>query len=156
MAVDSSQKLLPRYVGPYPVVRMVGNSAVKLQLPHDMQVHNTFHVSLVRLYRTSDDMAEGSNSQVPMPPNLHPPSITWSANDPFYKVERILDYRARRAGAGRRKRLVHEYLVKWVGYTSEHNSWEPASNFTSDLSNEMAEAKSRALGTARAPRPEGE
>jgi hypothetical protein len=42
------------------------------------------------------------------------------------------NYRARRVGK-LRKRLVHEYLVKRAGYSSEQNSWEPANNFTPDL-----------------------
>ncbi|GIM00361.1 hypothetical protein Vretimale_5502, partial [Volvox reticuliferus] len=48
---EGSRKLLPRWIGPYPVVRMVGNAAVELALPSDMNIHPTFHVSLVRPYR---------------------------------------------------------------------------------------------------------
>ena len=50
--VQGPRKLLPRWVGPYPVVRMVGSVAVELRLPSDMRLHSTFHVSLVRPYRT--------------------------------------------------------------------------------------------------------
>jgi len=44
---DGSRKLLPRFVGPYPVVRMVGSVAVELQLPTELHIHPTFHVSLI-------------------------------------------------------------------------------------------------------------
>jgi len=37
-----------------------------------------------------------------------------------YEVERILDVRAGKAGK--------EYLVKWSGYDSRNNSWEPAAH----------------------------
>ncbi|GIL73611.1 hypothetical protein Vretifemale_3774, partial [Volvox reticuliferus] len=51
---EGSRKLLPRWIGPYPVVRMVGNAAVELALPSDMNIHPTFHVSLVRPYRGTE------------------------------------------------------------------------------------------------------
>ncbi|OXA50942.1 uncharacterized protein LOC110853089 [Folsomia candida] len=38
-----------------------------------------------------------------------------------YEVEAVLDRRLRSNG--------HEYLVKWIGWSSEFNSWEPESNF---------------------------
>ncbi|EGD73824.1 hypothetical protein PTSG_12333 [Salpingoeca rosetta] len=41
---------------------------------------------------------------------------------PFFKVEAVLKSRTRK-----RRR---EYLVKWAGYSHEHNSWEPERNFT--------------------------
>lgn len=64
----------------------------------------------------------------------------------MYAVERILDYRVRRVGKVRRKRVMHEYLVKWMGYSSEHNSWEPACNYTPDMKPLLDEARLRAGG----------
>ena len=40
-----------------------------------------------------------------------------------YEVERILDKRINKQS---RRRDSVEYLVKWLGYGHEHNSWEPA------------------------------
>lgn len=37
-----------------------------------------------------------------------------------YEVEEILDSRV--------YRRQFQYLIKWKGYTAEHNSWEPVSN----------------------------
>ena len=37
-----------------------------------------------------------------------------------YEVEQILDSRLYRGKL--------QYLVKWLGYTEEHNTWEPPSN----------------------------
>ena len=139
---EGSRKLLPRWVGPYPVVRMVGSVAVELRLPSDMRIHPTFHVSLVRPYRGAD----------PEPDTVaEPPAVTETGPSDWlkgkqntYAVERILDYRARRVGKSGRKRTVHEYLVKWAGYSSEHNSWEPARNFTPDMKPLLEEARLRA------------
>ncbi|GLI59824.1 hypothetical protein VaNZ11_001656, partial [Volvox africanus] len=73
---------------------------------------------------------------------IEPVPETWIAGkQKFYDVERVLDYRARRVGRHRRKRTVHEYLVKWKGYTSEHNSWEPARNFSQDMKPLLEEAR---------------
>ena len=38
-------------------------------------------------------------------------------------MERVLD---KRIVKRRKKDRVVEYLVKWLGYGHEHNSWEPA------------------------------
>ena len=39
-----------------------------------------------------------------------------------YEVEQILNSRLYRGNL--------QYLVKWLGYTEEHNMWEPLSNIT--------------------------
>ena len=39
---------------------------------------------------------------------------------PEYEVEQVLDSRLKRGKL--------EYLVKWSGYTDDHNTWEPESN----------------------------
>ena len=45
-----------------------------------------------------------------------------------YKVEKLLEKRCSRRRVGNKTRYVDEYLVKWLGYSSEDNSWEPAKN----------------------------
>ena len=39
---------------------------------------------------------------------------------PEYEVEQVLDSQLKRGKL--------EYLVKWSGYTDDHNTWEPESN----------------------------
>ena len=49
-------KLSPRYIGPYEVIERIGPLAYKLALPPELsQIHNVFHVSMLRRYR-SDPM----------------------------------------------------------------------------------------------------
>lgn len=43
-----------------------------------------------------------------------------------YEVERILDHRDQKVG----NRVKTEYLVSWVGYGPEHNSYEPEKNLS--------------------------
>ena len=41
-------KLSPRFVGPFLVLQRIGEVAYKIELPPSMQVHNVFHVSMLR------------------------------------------------------------------------------------------------------------
>lgn len=138
------RKLLPRYIGPFTAVRMVGKAAVELCLPSDMRIHPTFHVSLVRPYRSrTTDVETAVSDTEPLP-------VAWlSETKPLWSVERVLDYRCRRVRTGKKFRYVHEWLVKWTGYSSEHNSWEPAKHFTPDLKSELEAVRFRAKREAR-------
>ena len=43
----------PRYIGPYEVIERVGPVAYRLDLPQELsQIHNVFHVSMLRRYRS--------------------------------------------------------------------------------------------------------
>jgi hypothetical protein len=75
-----------------------------------MKIHPVFHVSL--LTSTKPDIY---GWEPPRPP----PIITPDKEEEF-EVEEILDSRVVR------RKL--QYLVKWVGYGPEDNSWEPADN----------------------------
>ena len=48
IATTGTPKLLPRYLGPFQVVRLIGTSAVKLALPAQWKLHPVFHVSLLK------------------------------------------------------------------------------------------------------------
>jgi transposase InsO family protein len=58
-------------------------------------------------------------------------------DDVHYVVEKILDHRG---STGAR-----EYLVKWKGYSSEHNSWEPHDSFDSGV---MIDAYTKSIATS--------
>ncbi|KAK8680680.1 hypothetical protein V6N13_109620 [Hibiscus sabdariffa] len=46
-------KLSPRFIGPYEIVERVGPVAYRLLLPPELQkIHNVFHVSMLRRYRS--------------------------------------------------------------------------------------------------------
>jgi hypothetical protein len=102
-------KLLPRYVGPFNVTQVISKTAVKLELPALWRVHNVFHVCLIKPY-------ERSKRSQPLPTPLR-----FEEGSPVFEVEKILAKRVVKRG----KRRLNEFLVKWKGFTQEHNTYEP-------------------------------
>ena len=49
-----------------------------------------------------------------------PPEPVEIEGEPEYEVEEVLDSRLKQGKL--------EYLVKWSGYTEDHNTWEPKAN----------------------------
>jgi hypothetical protein len=107
---EKSRKLLPKWIGPFEVVQVVGPVAYKLKMNPGWRVHPVFHVSLLEPYR------ESGRVQPPPPPIEMEGALE-------YEVESIIEHRFRGI-----KNPKAYYKVAWKGYGIEHNSWEPESN----------------------------
>jgi hypothetical protein len=111
LRMPGSPKLLPKFIGPFPIIHRISDVAYRIKLPDSLPIHNVFHVSLLKAYFTDGAL------QPPPPPVL--------LNDTLaYEVEKILLHRSVKRGS----KSVKEYLVKWVGYGPENNTWEPEQN----------------------------
>uniref|UniRef100_A0A1A8N4P2 Chromo domain-containing protein n=1 Tax=Nothobranchius pienaari TaxID=704102 RepID=A0A1A8N4P2_9TELE len=104
-----SRKLAARFVGPYPVEKVINPVAYRIRLPRPLKVHPFFHVSQLRPVRTSP---------LAPPPDPEPPP-RGVGEDGIFAIRRLLD--ARRRGRG------WQYLVDWADYGPEERSWVPTS-----------------------------
>ena len=104
-----SQKLSHKRLGPFTIVRKVGNGTYQLcLLPSMSRLHPVFNV--VKLTLALEDPIQGRCPQPPPLPKIIDREEEWV-------VEEILD-----------SRVVNwklQYLVKWEGFGIEHNSWKP-------------------------------
>jgi len=107
----STPKLLPKWLGPFTVDKPVGAVSYKLDLPASMKIHPVFHVSLLKPY-----LSDG---------RVQPPGPILVDGEAYFTIERVLDHRVNKR---RRHAAQIEYLVKWLDYGAEHNSWEPESS----------------------------
>ncbi len=103
---ESSRKLMPRFIGPFTIVKVLSPVAIKLKLSRQLRrVHSVFHVSCVKPV-----------IRAPTRPPPPPPSIDEVAS--VYRVRKLLDVRPRGRG--------HQFLVDWEGYGPEERRWIPA------------------------------
>ncbi|KAE9191724.1 hypothetical protein PF002_g24416 [Phytophthora fragariae] len=77
--------------------------------------------------------------RTPLPPRA-PPPLLGNEGVLYYHVERLLKRRGRSG--------QYQYLVKWWGYSSSHNSWEPGARLAEDCADLVA-AIERAHGPGR-------
>lgn len=103
-----SRKLAPRFLGPYPIQKVISPTAVQLQLPRSMRVHPTFHVSKIKPVHESP--------LVPAAPPPPPPRLVDGGL--VFTVRSLL--RSRRRGRGL------QYLEDCEGYGPEKRTWAPA------------------------------
>ncbi|XP_073056965.1 uncharacterized protein [Primulina eburnea] len=107
-------KLAPRFFGPYEIIQIVGAVAYKLALPPGSQIHNVFHVSLLR---------KNLGPIIPISAQI-PPVADDSTILPQPEV--ILNRRVIQKGKFQPR---SEVLGKWKGTQVEDATWENAQRF---------------------------
>ena len=110
--VRPNKKLDYKFHGPFRITEVVGKQAYRLQLPPHLHIHPVFHVSLLE----PCTRRKGTTEPEPQPLEVE--------GEEEWEVEEILD--------SRRRYGTLQYLVKWAGYTDEHNAWLPADDVHAD------------------------
>jgi len=113
------------------------------------RLHNVFHVSLLRPYKARADE----------PPPVPVLPLDYVGVLPVYEVEAILAHQSRTPKSRNLKAptpgklRVTAYDVKWKGFNSDHDSWEPTPCV--DGCDELLSAYWAALGKQIAKRNAG-
>ena len=87
-----------------------------MEIPKHWKIHNVFHANLITPYKETE--LHGPNYTRP------PPDLVDGEEE--FEVEKIIDMK--RMGQG----CKTYYLVKWKGYPTSDNSWEPRENIHAD------------------------
>lgn len=111
----TAKKLDPKYIGPFRILQKINKLNYKIELPSGSRMNDVIHIS--RLKRIS----EIKDPQ--LPENSKSPSSQLK-NEMQYEIEEILDKKFMKSNDGKRRLY---YLIKWKGYSLEHNTWEPKS-----------------------------
>ena len=110
MRFGKKGKLSPRFIGPYEVIEKVGPVAYRLALPPDLEkIHNVFHVSMLRRYR-SDPTHIVSSDTIELRPDL------------TYEEEpvEILAHEVKEL----RNKKIPLVKVLWRNHKTEEATWE--------------------------------
>ena len=110
VAKPLSAKLARRYYGPFVVTEKIVQVAYQLQLPHGSQIHDVFHVSLLRPF------VEGASSDV----NVDFPREFVGSRSAVCPVS-ILDSRTALTNGN----PIEQVLVKWADEEEAVATWEP-------------------------------
>ena len=105
-------KLCLKWFGPFEITKKLSSVIYRLALPTIWKLHNAFHVAVLTPYQKTP--IHGINYPSPTP-ELIEGELEW-------EIEEILAF----CHHGHKKDL--QYLVKWVGYLSLDNLWEPMRN----------------------------
>ncbi|GAV61070.1 Chromo domain-containing protein [Cephalotus follicularis] len=103
-------KLAPRYIGPYDILERVGEVAYQIALPPNLSnVHNVFHVSMLRKY-------------VPDPSHMLSYDPGFISDNLSYEEQpmRILD----RKEKALRSKTIPMVKVLWQFHEAEDATWE--------------------------------
>ncbi len=109
------KKLQPLFVGPFPIIQVIGPATYKLELPSTIKGHNVLNVSKLKAHHENN--IEGRYAKEP-----GAIGVDHSGNN-LYRMDKILDMKY--------LRNKKYYLIQWTGYENAP-TWEPATNVLND------------------------
>jgi hypothetical protein len=105
---SGTEKLKPRFYGPYRIMRQVGEVAYELELPEGSKIHNVFHVSCLKKV-----VRQFISTSEELPPLDEEGQLE-------LVLEEVLEFRERKL----RIRVIKECLIRWRGLPVEDATWE--------------------------------
>ena len=87
----------------------------ELNLPQNLRIHPVFYAGLLVPYKEGHYPGRRKN---------HRPDPEIVGEDEEFEIEEILDIRYEH------KSKQYQYLIKWVGYPPEENTWQPLKDLT--------------------------
>jgi hypothetical protein len=109
LKADHCQKLVPKFYGPYTILKHVGQVAYQLAFPSHSKLHPVFHVSCLKKV-----IGTKCQTQTNLP-ELDEEGSIW------LQPQAVLDQRERRLC----QRTIKEVLVQWKDTTPTDATWEP-------------------------------
>ena len=110
MRFGKKGKLSPRFIGPYEVTEKVGPVAYRLALPPNLEkIHNVFHVSMLRRYR-SDPSHVVSSKTIELRPDL-----TYEEEPVVILARDVKELQ---------KKKISLVKVLWRNHKTEEATWE--------------------------------
>lgn len=111
---NEKKKMVPRFIGPFRIVKMINSNAAQLDLPGNMKsLHEVFNVDRLKKYQANPEQF----AQRPIPKAV---PVVLEDGEELHIVEALL-------GRRQRNRRV-EYLVKWHGLPDHESTWESERN----------------------------
>ena len=105
-----SKKLAPKREGPFKVLEVLSPLNYRLELPKSWRIHPVIHITLLSPYKENN--IHRTNYATP------PPDLIEGEHE--YEVEAIISHKKQGRG--------HAFLVKWKGFPTGDNTWEPGRN----------------------------
>jgi len=105
---------MPRWIGPFKIVKKLSDNVVELRLPEHMKMHHRFNVDKLKHYPKNSEQFQGR--QIPKAT----PIIINDEGEKLYIIETLL-----------KKRILSgklEHLLKWHGWPIEESTWELEKN----------------------------
>ncbi|XP_074303809.1 uncharacterized protein LOC141638305 [Silene latifolia] len=103
-----SEKISPKYYGPFQVEDTVGKVAYKLTLPGTAKIHKVFHVSQLKAFR----------GNLPVAPHI-PNWMQELSSDDIIQPADVLERTVKR-----QNKATVQYLVHWEGFPIHDATWK--------------------------------